>query len=392
MSLGFQYTTAIDKLRELTARKRVVQGGTSAGKTFGIIPILIDDAINNPGQEVSIVSESIPHLRRGAMKDFLKIMQQTGRYIDSHWNKSLLTYTFSNGSYIEFFSADMEGRLRGARRTTLYVNEANNIPFDFYHQMAIRTSGTIWLDFNPTTEFWAHTEVLKDDDAEHLILTYKDNEALPSTVRDEIEKARDKAKDSAYWANWWKVYGLGEIGSLQDTIFNFEIVDTTPSDARLLGYGLDFGFSFDPAAVVEVRMMGDDLYVKEVIYEKELTNQDLNLKLHQWGVSGKIVADSAEPKSIEELKRKGWNIEGAHKGADSIKMSIDLLQRFNIKITRDSVNLIKEMRGYSWDKNRTGDYTGKPTDKDNHAIDALRYVALNRLHKRKAGRIAVKWS
>lgn len=385
------HTTAIKKLQRMKARKRVVQGGTSAGKTFGIIPILIDEATRYPYTETSIVSESIPHLRRGAMKDFLKIMQQTNRFREEGWNKSLLTYTFENGSYIEFFSADMEGRLRGARRTTLYVNEANNIPFEYYHQMAIRTSGKIWLDFNPTTEFWAHTEVLKDDDAEHIILTYKDNEALPRTVRDEIEKARDKAKDSAYWANWWKVYGLGEIGSLQDTIFNFEIVDTIPADARLLAYGLDFGFSNDPAALVEVRMSGDEMYVKEWLYEKGLTNADLHDRMKDM-VNGKVIADSAEPKSIEELRRKGWNISGAHKGPDSVKMGIDLIQRHKLKVHRDSVNLIKELRGYSWDKNRRGEYTGKPVDYDNHAIDAMRYAVLNTLHKKKAGRISAGWA
>ena len=160
----FVLTTAIKKMSRLTARKRVVQGGTSAGKTFGILPLLIDKAIKESNLEISVVSESIPHLRRGALKDFLKIMLMLNRYRDSQFNKSTLKYTFTNGSYIEFFSVDQPDKLRGARRNVLYVNEANNIPFDAYNQLAIRTSGDIWIDYNPTNEFWAHKQVLVDSD------------------------------------------------------------------------------------------------------------------------------------------------------------------------------------------------------------------------------------
>ena len=155
----FQTTTAIRKLHALKKRKKVIQGGTSAGKTFGILPILIDRCIRNPITETSVVSESIPHLRRGAIKDFLKIMIATGRFRDNQWNRSTLKYTFTNGSYIEFFSVEQPDKLRGARRNVLYVNEANNVPFEAYQQLSIRTSGDIWIDFNPTANFWAHKEV-----------------------------------------------------------------------------------------------------------------------------------------------------------------------------------------------------------------------------------------
>jgi phage terminase large subunit len=317
--MTFRRTTAITKIRKLKARKKVIQGGTSAGKTFGILPILIDLATKTDRLEISVVSESIPHLRRGAMKDFIKIMSETGRYLDSRWNRSLLTYNFANGSYIEFFSADQEGRLRGARRNILYVNEANNIPFDAYHQLAIRTSGDIYMDFNPTMQFWAHTEVLADNDAELLVLNYQDNEALPETIKHDIEQARERGKTSPYWANWWKVYGLGEIGNLQGVVFNnWEQCDNMPESYKWKAYGLDWGYTNDPTAVIEVCEFDGKLWLNEILYEKGLTNADIAKKIE--GFKGQeLVADSAEPKSIEDLRRHGFRIRACQKGRDSVR-------------------------------------------------------------------------
>ena len=172
-------TPALDKLKDLDKRIRIIRGGTSAGKTICILVLLIDYAIRNRGKEISIVSESIPHLRRGALKDFLSIMQGMNRYDDKKFNKSTLKYTFSNGSYIEFFSTDQPDKLRGARRTDLYINECNNVPFDAYQQLAVRTSGIIWLDYNPVALFWADKELIGSPDTDFVTLTYKDNTSLP---------------------------------------------------------------------------------------------------------------------------------------------------------------------------------------------------------------------
>lgn len=384
----FRRTTAINKLLQLKARKKIVQGGTSAGKTFGILPILIDRAAKTPRLEISVVSETIPHLRRGAMKDFLKIMEQTGRYFENNWNRSLLTYSFANGSYIEFFSAEQESKLRGARRNVLYINEANNIDFESYYQLAIRTSGEIWIDFNPTHEFWAHTEVMKESDAELIILTYKDNEALPATIIADIEAAEKKAATSAYWANWWKVYGLGEIGSLQGVVFeDWEQVDAIPNEAQLIAHGMDFGFTNDPTTLMAVYKQDGKIWIDEVLYRTNMTNNDIGNFLKSINFERKeLICDSAEPKSIEELRLQGFNVHPAIKGPDSIKIGIDILKRYKLMVTKRSTNLIKELRAYTWDKDNTGTYTGKPIDYMNHAIDSLRYVGLNKLNNRPSGK------
>jgi phage terminase large subunit len=384
---GFTYTTAIKKLRKLKKRIKVIPGGTSAGKTYGIIPILIDKAARNPGLEISIVSESVPHLRKGALKDFLKIMKSTGRYIEANWNRTLLTYTFSNGSYIEFFSADQEDKVRGPRRNILYINECNNINFETYHQLAIRTSHEVWLDFNPSNEFWAYTELQDDDDAEWLTLTYKDNEALSDSIVREIEKAlykafinpylpiemlfRDDNIKSAYWANWWKVYGLGMQGALEGVIFsNWSQIPEVPGEARLVGMGLDFGYSNDPTAIVAVYEWNGLRILDEVLYQTGLVNAEIAEHIPA-GVT--VYADSAEPKSIEEIRRLKKRILPVKKGTDSINFGIQVMQGQAYRVTARSTNLIKELRSYCWDKDKTGKTLNKPIDDFNHCIDAIRY-------------------
>jgi phage terminase large subunit len=380
--MSFVYTTAIGKLRKLSKRIKIVRGGTSAGKTYGVLPILIDRATKQSGLEISVVAETIPHLRRGAMKDFIKIMQATNRFFDSNWNRSLLTYRFANGSFIEFFSAEQPDKLRGARRNILYINECNNVDFESYSQLAIRTSDEIWLDYNPVAQFWVDTELANDADAEMIVLTYKDNEALSESIIKEIEKAKDKAATSDYWANWWRVYGLGEIGTLQEVVFSeWNQIDAIPKDARLVGYGLDFGYTNDPTAVIAAYKMDNKYYFDEVLYQKGLTNSEIANHLKSLNVDkGQyIICDSAEPKSIQELANYGFKVEGAQKGADSIRISIDALKRDRFYVTKSSTNLIKELRSYTWAKDKQGNVQDKPVDYMNHAIDAVRYFALNNI-------------
>jgi phage terminase large subunit len=385
----FQETTAQSKIAALRKRVRIVQGGTSSSKTFSIIPLLITYAIDNPFTEISIVSESIPHLKRGALKDFQKIMLMTDNYRDSYFNKSSLKYTFSNNSYIEFFSVDQPDKLRGARRDILFINECNNIDFESYQQLSVRTKKFIYLDYNPTNEFWVHTELKNDIDSDFVVLTYKDNEALDPAIVREIEKAREKAQTSSYWANWWNVYGLGQLGSLEGVVFpNWEQIDTIPQDAKFLGCGLDFGYSNDPTAMIGIYEYNGKIIADEMIYSTSLLNSDI-IRLMKQDKRLPIWADSAEPKSIEEIRRAGFNIKPVVKGADSINFGISVLQERNLLVTKQSTNLIKELRNYSWDTDKTGKRLNRPIDDYNHAIDALRYFAMMGLSIRKARKVII---
>ena len=386
----FQTTTAIRKLHALKKRKKVIQGGTSAGKTFGILPILIDRCLRTPNLETSVVSESVPHLRRGAVKDFLKIMMYTNRYKDNQWNRSTLKYTFNNGSYIEFFSVEQPDKLRGARRNVLYVNEANNVPFEAYNQLAIRTSGDIWIDFNPTANFWAHKEVATQEDSDFITLTYKDNEALSQTIVDEIETAREKAKTSEYWANWWKVYGLGQVGSLDGVCIKEWNEITLPEEARLLCYGMDFGYSNDPTTLIGLYKYNDAYIFDEVIYQKKLLNSDISNLLTSNDIKDVIYADSAEPKSIAELKTYRHKVLPCTKGKDSIVYGINLINQNKIYVTSRSTNLIKELQSYTWVKDREGNTVNKPIDAFNHCIDAARYAITSQLATPNKGKYFIR--
>ena len=368
----FIRTTVINKIKKLNKFVKGIQGGTSAGKTFGVLPVLIDICTKEPLTETSIVAESIPHLKRGAMKDFKKIMNETNRWVNDRWNATDFKYTFSNGSQIEFFSADNDSKLRGARRDYLYMNEANNMNFHAYTELASRTKLGVYLDWNPVNEFWFHTELQNDSDVDFLIVNYLDNEACPESALNFILKAKEKSKTSSYWENWYKVYGLGQIGTLEGVIFNnYKLIDTIPSDARLLGYGLDFGYTNDPTSIIEVYLWNNQRIINEICYNKGLSNRQISNYIT---TKEPCYCDSAEPKSIDELKSYGINAYPVTKGADSIVFGIQTIQQNEYLVTNSSTNLIKELRRYAWDKDKkTGEKLNKPIDDYNHAIDAWRY-------------------
>lgn len=385
----FLRTTVINKIRDLTKFTKGIQGGTSAGKTFGIIPVLIDLCAKTPLTETSIVAESIPHLKRGAMKDFKKIMLFTGRWSDNGWNATDFKYTFANGSVIEFFSADNDSKLRGARRDYLYMNECNNMTFHAYTELASITKIGVYLDWNPTNEFWFHKELQNDEDVDFIIVNYEDNEACPESALKFILKAKEKAKTSKYWENWYNVYGLGLIGNLEGVVFNnWSQIDNIPKEAELIGIGLDFGYTNDPTAIVEIYKWNDTRIINQICYKSGMVNSDIAKVLPNY-VS--IYADSAEPKSIEEIRRYGKSIRGVTKGADSINFGIQVMQDQKYLVTSSSLDLIKELRSYVWDIDKQGNKMNKPKGGLDHLIDGWRYHEMETLGmNRNKGKYAIR--
>lgn len=394
--MAFEVTTAIRKMLAIKQPIKVVQGSTSSGKTYGIIPIIIDRCIETPRFKATVVAETLPAVKDGAVQIFHDFMHDEGRWQDANWIGNPMQYTFSNGSVIQFKSFDSVGKAKAAgKRQLLFLNEGNHIDYPIADALMVR-SAEVWIDFNADSEFWAHTETLKQPFAEFLKLTYLDNEAIPESTlqvmlyRKSLAEEEDKAGMRGYWWNWWQVYGLGEVGNLQGVVFNnWQIVDYIDRvNAKFISIGLDFGFTADPTAIVAVYKMNGELYLEELLYQTGLTNSDIAARLKDLAINRTfdIVADSAEPKSIEEIKRMGFAIHGVSKGADSIRNSIDILQRYRMNVTKSSTNLITEMRNYQWATDRQGKQTGSPIDAQNHAIDALRYVALNKLKVANSGK------
>lgn len=348
-------------------------GGTRSGKTYGILQLLYLTACTdkNKNKVISIVSESLPHLKRGCIRDFERIMEDFGGVAER--NKTNNTYAFGS-NIVEFFSADNAGKVHGSQRDILFVNECNRLPFETVRQLMIRTGGKKFFDYNPVSDFWINDRVLTRNDALLIRSTYKDNAFLSPEQVAEIESNKDDY-------NWWRVYGLGLEGRLEGLVFpEFSQVDEPRG--RLLGYGVDFGFSNDQTAVVALWRDADGIILDEIVYATGLITHDLSELLKSNGLRLRqdvLICDSARPESIEELYRYGWNAKPCTKGRDSVIAGINLMKRFKIRATKRSLNLIRELRNYTWECDKEGNATNKPVDKFNHAIDAARYIVSDRL-------------
>lgn len=374
-------TNAYKKIKSLTKRIRVIAGGTSAGKTEGILMWLLVLAQHDTKPTLtSIVSESFPHLSRGAMRDFLGILEAQNDFYDDQWDKTNHIYTLSNGSKIEFFSADQAGKVRGPRRDRLFINEGNNISYETADQLIIRTSEFVFIDFNPTSEFWFYTEMLgKRNDIDFITVTYKDNQALVESIVREIELHRGNK-------HWWTVYGEGKLGEMGDKIYkDWKLIDEIPHEARLVKYGLDFGYTHDPAALVAVYYLNGGYIVDEILFQKGLSNKqiaDTLLALPQ----AVTIADSAEPKSIDELRLYGLSVLPTTKGKGSVAQRIAYTQSQRISVTKRSVNVIKEYRNYMWETDKNGKQTGDPEHTFSHSMDAISYAIQSMRPVQKARR------
>ena len=372
----------------LDSKSKIVveQGGTRSGKTYNILLYIIFHYCQvNKGKTITICRKTFPALRASVMRDFLDILKQHDKYDEQLHNKSNSEYQL-DGNLIEFISVDESQKIRGRKREFLFINEANELDLEDWQQLVFRTTEKIVIDYNPSDEYhWIYDKVITRDDAEFYRTTYKDNKFLDHTIIEEIERLRDT--DEQYW----QIYGLGQKGFSKSTIFNYSEINEIPEDAEFISYGADFGYTNDPTTTVSVYKKDYNLYIKEHIYQTQMTTVDIHNKWRQIGITSEpIYCDSAEPRLIDELRRMGWKARPSIKGADSINAGIDLLKRFKIHIHKDSHNAIQEFRNYKWQEDKSGKLMNKPVDKNNHLIDATRYATYSVLSKPNFGRYAIQ--
>jgi len=369
----FQDTKSTQKIFSLKKRIRAVTGGTSASKTISILVWIIDYAQlkKNANKVVTIVSESYPHLAGGAIRDFENIMKDRGYWNDSLWNSTKHVYVFETGCKVEFLSVDTYGKAHGPRRDVLFINECNNLSYLIVDQLIARTNEIIWLDWNPITEFWFYTDLYpnRKEKIDFITLTYLDNDALNQTMIEEIESHKSNKA-------WWTVYGLGQLGQLEGRIYtDWNIIDAIPENARLVRYGLDFGYSIDPTVIIAIYYFQGTFILDEVTYQKGLSNRSIaDILLNK--PRAMVCADSAEPKSIDEIASYGINIIGSKKGPGSVNQGIQYVQSQKVGITSRSLKTLKGYRNYLFVTDRNGNVINEPDDtvhEWSNPMDAIRY-------------------
>ena len=370
------------------SRIQVHQGGTRSGKTYSILLGLVElcHKNENAGATITICRKTLPSLRGSAMRDFFEILQREEIYNPDLHNKSEATYRLF-GNLVEFISIDQPQKVRGRKRNVLFVNEANELNIEDWRQLLLRTTGRIIIDYNPSDEFhWIYDDVIPRDDADFFQTTYRDNPFLPEEVVVEIERLKDADPE------YWKVYGLGERASLKNAVFgHWQEVQQIPQGFKPWCYAIDFGFVNDPTAIVGVYTDGHGFCFDELCYSTNMTNSDIVNTLHSIGVNRRtqVIADSAEPKSIEEIKRRGFNCKPCRKGPDSVRSGVDFLRSRPFLVTGRSVNGIKELKNYRWQLDKNGKALNTPIDLHNHFIDAARYGATNRQRLENLGQYKI---
>ena len=384
----YNYTKAYFKILDLIKSNPdenvfVVRGGQGAGKTVSIIQLIIQSLCSST-KEATILSSELSKMKRTVIRDYKKICKDWGVLANElDYNKSESKHEYPNGSYLDFLGADVNDVGKGFRRDILYINEADKMEVDTAVQFISRAALTI-IDYNPDSLFWGDDYINENN---FITLTYKDNEFLSKSEVKSILDYKQKGffntelpteslffdgnVKNKYWANKWRVYGLGLTGNLDGIVFdNWSVISNIPEGARLIGIGLDFGYSNDPTAAIEVYKYNDKRILNEIVYRTGMLNHDIAKVLPK---NTYVYADSAEPKSIEEIRRTGVNILPVKKGADSIIYGIQTMQTQEYLITSRSKNIINEFQKYIWAKDKRGDTLNKPIDKFNHAIDAIRY-------------------
>lgn len=355
----------------------VNKGGTRSGKTWSLLQLCATLATHCDGILISVVGETVPFLKRGAIRDFQSMMGRA--WNKDKWNATDMIYTFDNGSQIEFFSADNEGKVHGSARDILFINECYFVDWEIYRQLNVRTRELVFLDYNPRSRFWVDDKILGKPNVALIHSTYKDNPYLNDRQRKEIEANKDDA-------NWWRVYGLGEIGSVEGLIYTrWATVPEMPSPFKREFYCIDFGFTNDPTAILRVRLSGGELWVEELAYRTAMLNADIVECLQNNNVprNADIVCDSAEMKSIVDINNVGgYRAKPCVKGRGSIVSGISAVQAYQINVTKNSLGVIDELRNYSWKHDANGEHINEPIDRYNHALDALRYGVTTFLQSR----------
>lgn len=383
-----QVTTALKKISKLRNKIRGIQGGQGAGKTIAIMILIVNHLASNSKKECYVISAELSKMRDTVLKDTIKILEAFNipcTVLGKDTGQAKIN--FANGSFIRFIGMDKDDIGKGLRSDVIFVNEANKINFESYREATSRTKN-IYIDFNPNAKFWFHDEIATREDCEFIKLTFQDNEFLSQEEREEIllyyekgygvkydpTRLDDPEPISKYWANKWRVYGLGEIGILEGAVFeNWEQVDEIPKEAELLGAGVDFGF-VNPAAWVMVYKMDGRYYFDELVYESKLSNQDLaEIVIANEFDTAIAYADNAEPKSIAEIRKMGVNIHPCDGKTDLINYAVKILNNDTFYVTKRSTNIVNELLGYVWDTDSKGIHTGKPKKKDDHAMNAICY-------------------
>ena len=372
----------------VNSNKKIIveQGGTRSGKTYNILLwIIFEYCTHNKNKIITICRRAYPSLRATVLRDFLEILNKNKMYSELFHNKSNSEYNLF-GNLIEFIALDQSQKIRGRKRDLLFINEANELYYEDWQQLIFRTQERIVIDFNPSDEYhWIYDKVLPRADCDFYKTTYLDNPFVEDAIKQEIERLKDT--DEQYW----QIYGLGERAASRSTIFKYIEVDIIPYNAKLIAYGMDFGYSNDPSTLVSVYTLEHNLYIKEHLYRTQMTTNDINEFLKKELLSNNpIYADSSEPRLIRELRTMGHNIFPSMKGRDSINAGIDLLKRYKIHILSSSNNAIQEFRNYKWREDKSGRLTNVPEDKHNHIIDPTRYATYSILSRPNFGKYAIQ--
>lgn len=349
-----------------------LQGSARSAKTYNILIFLIIYILEHSAVRLSIVRKTLPALKGSVLIDFKEIMYRMGLWNDKQFNKTELIYRFSNGSWVEFFSTDDEQKIRGRKRDILFANEANELFYIEWQQLIMRTTRFAIIDYNPSfsEDHWIE-QVNKDPDTHHFISTYKDNPFLEQKIIEDIEKLKDRNK------SLWTVYGLGLRAVIEGRIFeSYEMIDQIPGYVKKRFIGMDFGYTNDPTAILEVGIYGEELYLDEICYRTRMLTNDIINVLKTNCKNKKIISESADPRLIDEIYNAGLNIHAVEKYQGSIMAGITKMQEYKIFITKRSTNIKKEFDNYVYDQDKEGRYINQPVDEFNHAIDAARYVIL----------------